>query len=127
MTEKQIIKRIRYLVAFFIFVVFLWQFYISYASTIAVIFHDSPCSCSVHPCLYVCAFAYLCSTSFVVSKSIGPSLSSVFCKPTRIGAIVLQRVMVEQSSIPDEQPPGVMVWRRVIRHLSVGQLGRLVG
>ena len=100
--------------------------YISYTSTISIVFHDSPCSCSVYSCLYVCAFAYLCSTSFVVGKGIGPSLSSVLCKPTRLGAIALQRVMVGQSSIPDEQPPGVMVWRRVLRHLSVGQLGRFV-
>ena len=33
--------------------------YISYASTIAVIFHDSPCSCCVYLYLYVCALSTL--------------------------------------------------------------------
>ena len=84
------------------------------------------------PVRVVCIYTSMCvHLSTYVPPLSSPAkvlvhLCHLLCGPTRISAIALQRVLVGQSSIPDEQPPGAMVWRRVSRHFSVGQLGRFV-
>ena len=81
------------------------------------------------PCILVsvCVCIYPRSIPFVFGKGIGPPLPSVSPQTNswKAVAIALQRVLVMQGDIPDEHPLGVLVRRRVIGHICVGQLGRL--
>ena len=46
-------------------------------------------------------------------------------RTSRTRAIAQHLALAMQSNIPDEQSPGVLVRRRVIGHISVGQPGRV--